>query len=265
MIPSFRRLASIASLAAALAGCSDSAPIASAVSAPARAATDLQLVIPASGVLTSRRLDGGSTVTLLDSQPASSRVTRSLGSGFDSVATFSSAFTDAAIIQYPTSRAYFMSANGSMIAIGEGSMRFLANRAEQAVSVSVSTPTGSLLNATQFDAFAASLPAWYDMVTYARVPIAGDCGYSALASTTHKAWHQFPLPPFTEFGHAFASSMSGADQLPACPTQIKTTTGTGGEGDSRITDSQWQICYWLVWYDSNGVELWRDFLYCTTM
>lgn len=265
MIPYFRRLASMTSLAVALAGCSDSAPLAAAVDVPARSATDLPLVVPVTSVLTTRSLDGGSTVAAVDSLPAPSRATRSLGSSFDSLSVASSEFTDAAIIQYATTRAYFMRANGATVAIGEGSMRFLANRAEQAVSVTVSTPSGSLLNATQFDAFAATLPAWYDMVTYARIPLAGDCGYSVTASTNHKAWHRFPFPPFTEFGHDFALSMSGLDQLPACPTQIKTTTGTGGEGDSRITDSQWQVCYWLVWYDSNGVELWRDFLYCTTL
>lgn len=265
MNSSFRRLASITPLVVALAGCSDSAPLASAVDAHARTAGDLPLVVPATSALTSRSLDGGSVVTALDSQPASSRVTPSFGSSFDSVSVFSSEFTDAAIIQYPTTRAYFMRANGATVAIGEGSMRFFANRAEQSVSVTVSTPSGGLLNATQLDAFSATIPAWYDMVTYARIPLAGDCGYSVTAATNHKAWHRFPFPPFTEFGHDFALSMAGLDQLPACPTQIKTTTGTGGEGDSRITDSQWQICYWLVWYDSNGVELWRDFLYCTTL
>lgn len=265
MFPTNWRLACVAAVAGVVAACADTAPLPTSLDRPAQTAVDLQLTIPSANAGTARHIEGGSVITVLDSQPSATRGPRTLASRIGSASMAASEFADAAVIFWAETKSYFTRANGTTVALGEGGMEFLANRAEQAVNLTVTTPAGSLLSGMQVESFSTALPVIARLYTYARIPVASDCGYGAMASTNHKAWHKFPLPPFTEFGHEYATTMSGLDQLPACSTQIKTTTGTGGEGDSRIIDSQWQICYWLVWYDSSGVELWREFLYCTTM
>lgn len=260
-----RRVACVAAVAVIGIGCSERTPLASPTIASLNSATDLPLIIPSSDLLATPRVDGRTVVIPFDSSRvrdgAADRGTAT-AAGHTGAANVSE---DWAIIRYARSRAYFTQANGVTVAGGEGSMDYFGTHGQNATTVTVSTPTGSLTSATKTGSHSEPYPWWNTLVTHALVPLAGNCGYVAMASTNHKAWQLFPLPPFSVFGEAFDDSNSSPESLPACPTQIKTTTGTGGEGDSRITDSQWQVCYWLVWYDSNGVELWRDFLYCTTL
>lgn len=260
-----RRFACLVILCTAVAACGDRAPLASVVDRNPGVATPLQFTLPTDDVLAAGRLDGGSRVTPLDASPVPNGTSRLGDAATGSPTAYASTTAEQSIIRNPRTRAFFMKANGATVAVGEGYMEFFATRAEQSTNVSVSTTSGGLLSATQQDSFGQPFPLWDTMVTYARIPLSRDCGYNVIASTNHKAWQAFLLPSFSEFGHTYATTYSGLDQLPACPTTIQTTTGTGGEGDSRIVDSQWQVCYWLVWYDTNGVELWRDFLYCTAI
>lgn len=264
-MPRFHRRTTCLTIAAVvLAGCNDAAPLAAVADTPPRHAADLSLVLPEGDALKGQYIDGGTTATPLSPNGGPGDIASRDSSPAGARTTFASQADDNAIITNATTKAFFMKANGGTVAVGEGYMQFFATNAENRTGVSVSTPSGGLLNATQTGGFSQIIPTWQTLVTYARLPLTGDCGYSVLASTDHRAWQTFPFPPFSVFGNAVANSYSGLESLPACPTGIA-ITGTGGEGDSRITDSQWQICYWLVWYDSTGVELYREFLYCTTL
>ncbi len=264
MLSIIRRLACVVAATTVGAGCSERTPLASLTIPSPRSATDLPLVIPSGDLLATPRLDGRTIVTPFDS----SRIPAGAGSGrqvtADGHTSTASTSDDWAIIRNQRSRAYFTQGNGVTVAGAEGSMDFFGTHGENHTTISVSTPSGSLLSASNTGKYSQPLPWWNTLVTHALLPLAGNCGYNALASTNHRAWQFILLPPFHTVGDAYEDSHSSPLPLPACPTGID-ITNTGGEGDSRITDAQWQICYWLVWYDSNGVELWREFMYCTAL
>jgi len=263
MFSIIRRLACVATVAVISAGCSERAPLASPTIPSPHSATDLPLVIPRGDLLATPSVDGRTVVTPYDSSRIPDLAAfGSSGStaGHTSMANSADGW---AMIRFPRSTAYFTQSNGVTVAGGEGSMDYFGTGGQNTTSVTLSTPTGSLLSATKIGMNSQPLPWWNTLVTHTLIPLPGSCGYSAMASTAHRAWQHVPFPPFTVFGEAYENSQSSPESLPSCPVMVP-VTGIGGQGDSRITDSEWQICYWLVWYNSSGVEVLREFLYCTT-
>lgn len=228
-------------------------------------AVPLQFTLPNAAALSAPRID-----MRVSSRPVSrphdlgGNATTSSLTAVGSTAT-TAGLSEPVTIRGPETKAYFYPYNGGYVAIAEGYMTYFGNRAQHTTSATVATPSGSLLNATEITADSHLLPLWRGFQSFARIPIVGNCGFSVMGSTAHKAWYQSPFPGTdvsSEFATAHEHSSSALQTLAPCPPQIKTTTGTGGEGDSRLTDTSWTICYWLVWYDGTGAEISRELLYC---
>ena len=161
----------------------------------------------------------------------------------------------------------FGSRNGQPTAWGQGLMDFYGNRARQEVKLSVLWNGSSIVDESGVTSASYFLPWSYSFSSSVNIPVDRACGYEDRASTLHRAWHQMPIPgPWGgEFGIDEKPSSSDLIEQPACRAETKSETRTGGEGDSRIIDSHWQICYYVAWYDQNNVEIAREYLYCTAI
>jgi hypothetical protein len=140
----------------------------------------------------------------------------------------------------------------------QGFMRYYATHARQDVSITVRSTSGASVTPPPFKGAQSDLwPAERALSTNAGVVLDKSCGYSSNASTTHSAWHEFPLiGRWASWGHTDIPSRGAASQ-PPCGGD--TGDGGGGGGGGTIV----QVCYCRDYYShATGEWVHGGIIYC---
>lgn len=223
-------------------------------------ASSLQFVLPSSDSYDKPPVDTSSRIVPLDSREL---LGASDGARMSNVTA--NATTDVSpLLRNLRTTASFGMGPATPFALVEGTMEFLGTSGEQTVFAELLTLGGELLTRTQVFYQSGIAFQWYQMSSQVRIQLSANCGYALTGQTGHKAstntQSAFPYLPPTILTVA-DNSNGNQSKLEPCKSTIETVTGTGGQGDTQITQS-WYLCTWSVWYDAGGVEIRREFLGC---
>lgn len=174
--------------------------------------------------------------------------------------------TSTPIILSKQSALGFMSSGTTSIVWWQAIMDFLGNKARQTTSLSLYRQ-GAPVPLTPFvEEESWLLPGWYNYYVNSQLHLRESCGHTAQSMTQHRAWsqNQLPVPPNNEFLVAETGSNTPVRDQGACDVRVEPeqTPQGGGHAGGKSTD-EWYVCWWEVWYDRSGREVYRRSLGCT--